>query len=91
VSAEAFVRGATPSEVTLPGQRDESVIGDGHPVRIAGEIAQDVLGSAKWPFAIDTPFFAVRLPNQLSEHLGCPSGFGAAVKAQLRNASLKPR
>ena len=35
---------------------DQTPVGDGDPVSVAGEIAQDFLGSAEWGLAVDVPF-----------------------------------
>ena len=35
---------------------DQTPVGDGDPVGVAGEMAQDFLGSAKWALAVDHPF-----------------------------------
>jgi hypothetical protein len=38
----------------------QTPVGDGDPVRVAGEIAQDFLGSAEWGLAVDVPFAVAR-------------------------------
>jgi hypothetical protein len=48
---------------------DEPVIRDRHPVRVASEVAQHVLSSAKRPFAVDDPVFAMCLPDWFTEYL----------------------
>ena len=40
----------------LPVACDQAPVGDGDPVGVAGEIAQDFLGSAEWTLAVDDPF-----------------------------------
>src|SRR6516225_8307238 len=63
---------------------DQSPVGDGDPVGIAGEIAKDFLGPAKWALAVDDPFafaqwrqigregFRVGQPGMLTEELQLP-------------------
>jgi hypothetical protein len=51
-------------------------------MRIAAEIAQDVLGSAEWPLAVNNPLLSVRLPNQFGKHLWPSEWLQVAVKAQ---------
>ena len=58
------------------------MIGDRDAMRIAAEVAQNVLRSSEWPFAVDDPFFAVCLPNQLREHSRPSEGRQVAVKLQ---------
>jgi hypothetical protein len=79
-----LMRGVTPSERDLPiGKRDKSVIGDGHAVRITAEVAQNVFGSAEWPFAVDDPLLPECLSNQFREHLGSAEWLQGAMEAQL--------
>lgn len=35
--------------------RDDSMIGNSNPMRVAGEILQDVFGATEWRFGIDDP------------------------------------
>jgi hypothetical protein len=56
--------------VVLPSERDfailepdQPVVGDGNPMGIPGEVLQDVLGSAEWPFCVYDPV----LPEKLSQ------------------------
>jgi len=78
-----LVCGVTPSECNLSiRHRDQSVIGDGDAMRIAAEVAQNVLRSSEWPFAVDDPFLAVCLPNQLREHPRPSERRQVAVKLQ---------
>jgi len=63
------------------------MIRDRDTVRIAPEVAEDVLRSSEWPFAVDHPFLTVCLPNQVSEHLRSRERRQFAMKAQL--AGLK--
>ena len=78
--------------VVLPFERDalliacdQAPVGDGHPVRIASQIAEDFLGSAEWALAVDDPFavaqrrqigregFRVGQLGMLTEELKCPA------------------
>lgn len=51
-------------------------------MRIAAEIAQDMLGSAEWPLAVNDPLLSVRLPNQFGKHLRPSEWLQVAVKVQ---------
>ena len=53
---------------------DDAVVGDGHAMRVASEIVDDLLGSAKGGLGIDDPVFAIELIDQLGE---------ATVRAQV--------
>ena len=69
--------------VVLPPESDlvavdgkNSAIGDRHAVGVAGQIAKDLLRSAKWRFGVDDPFTLEGLLNQLVE----PDGIGERRK-----------
>jgi hypothetical protein len=54
---------------------DDAVVGDGDPVRVAAEIAEDVLGAAKGRLGVDDPLLGVELlleglPGQRMGELG---------------------
>jgi hypothetical protein len=68
---------------------DEPVIRDRHPVRVASEIAQHVLSSAKRPFAVDDPVFAICLPDQFTEGLRPAERLQRTVKAELSPAERR--
>ena len=50
-------------------ERNQPVIGDGHAMRIPGEVMQNVLGSAEGPFCIYDPFLLEELPQETTEQL----------------------
>jgi hypothetical protein len=62
--------------------RDEAVIGNRHPVRVAAEVAQNVFSSAKGPFAVDDPLVAVCLPDQTPEDLRSAKWLQRTVEAE---------
>jgi hypothetical protein len=70
--------------------RDEPVVRDRHPVRVAPEVAQHVLSSAKGPFAVDNPLFVVCLPDQLPEDLQAAERLQRTVEAELSLAERLP-
>ena len=37
------------------GEGDQAMVGDGDAVSVAGEIAEDMMGTAEWGFGIDDP------------------------------------
>ena len=46
---------------------DQAAVGDGHPVRIASQILEDMLGTAKGRFGIDHPVQSLELSEELIE------------------------
>jgi len=48
-------------------QTDQPAIGDGHAVRIAGEVLDDVFRAAKWPPRIDDPVQTAQLADEAVE------------------------
>jgi len=63
--------------------RNEAVIRNRHPVRVAPEVAQNVFSSAEGPFAVDDPLLAVCLPDQLREDLRPAEWLQRTVEAEL--------
>jgi hypothetical protein len=66
-----------PMGVILPPERDlailesnQAVIGDGHAMRILGEVMQYMFGSAEGPFRIYDPVLPEELPQETAERLG---------------------
>lgn len=64
----------TASCVVFPAKRDliilerhQSMVGDGDAVRIAGEIVQNMLGTAEGWFGIDDPVLLEELSEELAE------------------------
>ena len=52
--------------------RENSVVGNGHAVRVTGQIVQHVFGPAEWWLGIDDPVG----PSELIEPLGERAGIG---------------
>ena len=48
-------------------ERHQSMVGDGDAVRIAGEIVQNMLGTAEGWFGIDDPVLLEELSEELAE------------------------
>jgi len=48
------------------------MIGDGHPMGIATQVLEDILGAAEGWFAVDHPVFSEEWPEPGSEGLGLP-------------------
>ena len=48
-------------------ERHQSMVGDGDAVRIAGEIVQNMLGTAEGWFRIDDPVLLEELSEELAE------------------------
>ena len=44
---------------------DDAVIGDGHAMRVAPDIVDDLLRAFEGPLGIDDPVFAIELSDQL--------------------------
>ena len=49
------------------GKRDESMIGDGHPMGVAAQVLEDILGAAEGWFGVDHPVFSEEWPEPRSE------------------------
>jgi hypothetical protein len=64
-------------------QRDQSVIGDRHPMRVAAQVAQHVCGPAERTFAINDPIGAEQRTEPGGERLGCLEMSAITVKTQL--------
>jgi hypothetical protein len=65
------VRGIAPAEGDMIiFKLSQPMIGDGHAMRVAAEIAESVLRSAKGPLSVDDPLFPKGLPQRLREDLG---------------------
>jgi hypothetical protein len=52
-------------------QRDQSVVGNRHPVRVAAQIAQRVFGSAERALGIDYPIGVEQRAEPCGKRLGC--------------------
>ena len=42
-------------------ERDQAMVGNGHSMRVAAEIFEDLLRPAKWLFAVNDPMVAVEV------------------------------
>src|SRR4029077_126645 len=77
VSADSHGPLLIPVGVILPPKRDlavlesnQSMVGDGHAMRVLSEIMQHVFGSTKGPFCIYDPVLPEELPQETAERLG---------------------
>jgi hypothetical protein len=48
------------------------MVGDGHPMGVAAQVLEDILGAAKGWFAVDHPVLPEEWPEPRSEGLGLP-------------------
>src|SRR2546422_9702526 len=71
------------------GQRDQSMVGDGHAMGVAAEILEHVLGAAKGWFGVDDPVLSKQRSQPGSEDLGLREQSQIAGKMKL--AVLKGR
>ena len=55
----------------------DAVIGDGHAVGIAAEVAQDMFRSAEGGLGVDVPVLVAQLVDQLLERPSIPSGLSS--------------
>jgi len=44
------------------GNVDDPVVGNSDPMRVAGQIVEDVLRSSEWPFGVDHPVVTKQRP-----------------------------
>jgi hypothetical protein len=74
-------------------KRDQAVVGDGHSMRIPGEVVQDVLGSAEGSFHIDDPILPEKLAQETVEQPGVVEVAEYTVESQvvLAEKALQPR
>lgn len=45
-------------------ERNQPMVGNGHSMRVATEIFENMLGAAEWPFAVNHPIVAVEIANE---------------------------
>jgi len=64
-------------------QADQTVIGDGHPVGVAAEIAEHRLRATKGWFAVNHPVVAEQGAEERSESLGVGQKLEVPVEAEL--------
>ena len=76
--------GATGNGLAVEG--DEPAIGNDDPVRVAGQVGEHRLGSAKRPFGIDHPFDLSQWSKAGFE--ACRLGHGGLVGEELQAPSL---
>ena len=74
-----------PSERDLAvGQGHESVVGNGHAMRVAGQILEYVFRSAEWWLGVDDPILPEQLPQKGTESgLGSAQVFEISMEAEL--------
>src|SRR6266571_7939276 len=82
-------RVAPPKGDLAIGQRDQSMIGDGHAMGVAAQVVEHVLGTAEGWFGVDDPIFSKQRPQPGSEDLGLREQGQIAGEVQL--AMLKRR
>ena len=61
---------------------DEASIGNGNPVRVAGQVFKDLFGSAKWRFGMDHPVLVFELSKEAVEFRRLPEACERAGEAQ---------
>jgi hypothetical protein len=71
------------------GQRDQSMIGDGHAMGVAAQILEHIFGAAEGRFGVDDPVLSEQWPQPGSEDLGLREQRKMAGKMKL--AMLKGR
>lgn len=64
-------------------ERNQAVIGDGDPVSVSAEIADDVLRSAKGALAVDDPIVAEELADPRRERLGMRKKLQLSTESEL--------
>ncbi len=62
---------------------DEAMVGDGDAVCVAGEIGEDMLGSAEGRPGVDDPLVRIELVQELAEALGLGQFLKGTVELQL--------
>ena len=68
-SSPVFVRGVSPAECDLVvGYGNETLIGNGDPVRVAPEITEDMFRAAERSLAVDNPVLLEQLPEERGEN-----------------------
>ena len=82
------VSGVPPTKGDLAvGQRDQSMVGDGHAMGVAAEILEHILGAAEGWFGVDDPVFAKQRSQPGGEEFGLREQRQIPGKVQL--ATLK--
>jgi len=64
-------------------ERDETLIGDRHPMRVGAEVAKHLFGSAESWFAIDHPTRNIELADKASKKLGLGQATEQTVELKL--------
>ena len=82
----AIVRRAYAKHVLANADLDEPAIGDGDPVRVAGQVGQDSVGSAERSLGIDHPLALAQRGEEGLE--GCRLGEGGVVGEELQPPGL---
>src|SRR5215472_18662971 len=78
------VRIVLPAEGDLAiRQGDEAVIGDSHPMRVAGQILEHVFWSAEWRLGINHPVLTEQLAQKAVKCFRLPQSFEPSLKAEL--------
>ena len=76
-----FMRGVSPAKRDLVIQeRDETVIGDRHPMSVGAEIAKHLFGPAERWFAVDYPARDEKLADETSKQFGSRQATEQAVE-----------
>lgn len=65
------------------GNLDDPVIGDSHPMRVAGQVLENVLRSSERPLGVNNPIVAKQWPKKGMESLCLSQWFEAAREHQL--------
>jgi hypothetical protein len=71
-AAAVVISGVAPAEVHLTVlEAEESSVGDGHAVRVAGQILQHMFGSSERRLGVDHPFCSAQGTEQRVESAWC--------------------
>ena len=60
----------------------DAVVGDGHAVGVAAEVAQDMFGAAEGRLGVDVPVLVAKLLDQLIKHRRITEGSGRASEVE---------
>ena len=79
-----LVSGIAPAEGDLSiGERDQSVVGDGHTVGVAAQIVHHIFRATEGTFQIDHPILSIEWPQPSGEGLGLRQKLQVSVEVEL--------
>ena len=71
-AAAVSMSGVSPAEAHLSVvEAEESSVGDGNPMRVAGQVLQHMFRSAEWGLGVDYPLFSAQGTQQRVECTRC--------------------